>query len=150
MIGQIVSIGFSFILLMTLAFSKRLHFLIGGMTMTALGALPLMHDMKVIALDVTQYPAINFALYITVLIAAKDLFLQTVQEDSSILKVASFSLAITLLIISGIPTLYAMKVITFSLPNIPLYVYHGLYMISGMVLLFGTFILIKEHRFSSI
>jgi len=127
------------------ASKKKIHYFFSGSTLIALGILPILYDMEVIGLDITLYPIFNFAAYFFVVLAAKDLFKESFKEKESTLKWPSLILAISLLVLTTIPTLNKMHVIEFVL-NYPKIIDHILYLVCGLFLIISIFTLLSTEN----
>ena len=145
--GQVISIAIVIILFLSLAFSRKLHYFMGGLTLIVLGAMPILYDYKIIGIDINDYPVLNFAVYFTVVFAAKDLFKESMREKGGVIRWLSLIMAILLIVVSTLPTLYMMDVVSFNLPDFSSIIYNIMYIIAGVFLLVGIFTLVEEHRF---
>jgi hypothetical protein len=144
-IGNIVSLLIVAVIFITLIFTKKLHFFISGLTLIALGVLPILYNAGIINIDVNAYPVLGFAAYFFVAVAAKDLFQEAYREKEKPLRMLTLVFAFGLLFFTAIPTLHKLHVIE-SFFDIPSLVYNVIYILSGIFLIIGIFTLIEEHR----
>jgi len=145
-IGQVISLIVVILLFLSMLLTKKAHYAISGLTLISLGLFPLLYNNYIIPLDITRYPVINFAAYFLVIFASRDLFKEGMKEKQSLLKVPSIVFAGTLIILTTIPTLYNMQVISFNLPEYAPMINQVIYIASGLFLLIGIFTLLKSKE----
>jgi NhaP-type Na+/H+ or K+/H+ antiporter len=141
---QIISIIIVIILFSLNIFSKRLHYIVSGLLLISIGVIDILFNQHYIDLDIHDYPIVAFALYFILFFAGKDLLVEAFKEENKTLKYTTLILSILIIVITTIPTLNSKGVIDFNLPIYPRIIDQIIYIISGIFLLIGTFVLLKD------
>ncbi|MBW2992000.1 hypothetical protein KY345_02160 [Candidatus Woesearchaeota archaeon] len=145
LLGNIISMSVVALLFLSLLLPKKIHYFASGLTLISLGALPLLYDLKFIGINIAEYPVINYAAYFLVVLAAKDLLIEGFKEKESPLRIPSIILALTLLLLTSLPTLNKLRAIDFVLEYPPL-IDQILYMLCGLFLIIGIFTILKRKE----
>lgn len=144
-LGNILSIIIVILLFLSLLLPKKIHYFVSGLTLMSLGGLPLLYDLGIVKINITEYPVINYAAYFLVVLASKDLLVEGFKEKQSPLRIPSIVLALTLLLLTSLPTLNKLEVIDFVLKYPPL-IDQILYIICGIFLIIGIFTILKNKE----
>ena len=145
MLIQIISVAIVIVLFLLMILWKRGHYILGGLTLAAIGSLTFLFEFNVISFNVGDYPILHYAVYFFVAFAGKDLVKEGFKEKESALKWPSMIFGVVLILITTIPTLKKMNVISWALPQSPL-VDAGIYLASGLFMLVGAFTLLATHE----
>jgi hypothetical protein len=141
-IGAILVVIFIFVLMIVW---KRMHYVISGVTLSAVGILTFLLHFGKIKFDVGDYPILIFALYFYIAFAGKDLIKEGFKEKESKLKYPSIILGIILVLINIVPTLHKLHVIDWVLPQ-NLILDATIYTVSGLFLIIGAFTILATKE----
>ncbi|MGM5484519.1 MAG: hypothetical protein ACQEP1_01455 [Nanobdellota archaeon] len=141
---QMISVGVVLFLFALHIFSKKVHYFVGGLILMGLGVLKYLVARNYFHFQLWKFPVIEFALWFLAVFAGKDLLKEGFSEDSKVLKWPSIIIALTIIVLTTVPTLNSMGIIEFALPSYPPIIDHVIYVLTGIFLLIGTFTLVDE------
>ncbi len=127
-----IAVGFAF----SLRLSDAPKYLIYGAILTAVGAIGLLNYYGAIALEIPKLPIVTYAVNITAVLVGGGLMRESLMERPAI-RWPSFFLGMAIVILTVVPTLYALNAITFNIPSYPGVINYYLHASAGMLLLVG-------------
>ena|SRR3989338_3806431 len=127
-----IALGFAF----SLRLSDVPKYLIYGVILTSIGAIGLLNYYSVIALEMPKLPAVTYAVNIVAILVGGGLMRESISERSAI-KWPSFLVGAVIVILTVVPTLYALNAITFNIPSYPAIINYYLHASAGILLLAG-------------
>lgn len=141
---EAISVIVVIILIASMILPRKLHFFFNGLVLITLGVMPILKNAGTITFDVNKVPIISYMIYFIVVLAGKELIKEGFHGEKGVMRYASITLAIFIITITTIPTLYKTGAISFTLPNFPPMINNVIYIITGVMLIAGVFTLIKE------
>jgi hypothetical protein len=131
------------LLVVTLRISKRPKHIILGIILILYGGLKASSYHEILKFDIPDLPVITYMISIVVTVGSAHLILDSIKEKS-VLRWASLTIGILVIVLSVTPTLYELNAITFVLPSYPEFINFYLYVITGILLLIAAFI-VKDN-----
>ncbi len=144
-IDMVVPIAVLAFLISTLVLPKKLRFFIASAILLFVGVVGILYDSMVLGFRLDRIPLVNFAVSFMIIVAAKDHLIDSFKEKSNPLRVPSLILAITLILLTTIPTMQSMGAVNFVLPDYPQILNSYLYSLCGLFLFLAIFLLPKEE-----
>lgn len=143
---QLLSIVVVVIVLSFFWKSKNLHFLFGGLMLIVLGFMLIQFEIFSVDFDWKRLPVVYFGLYLLIAFAGKDLLVEGFKQTKSALKYQSLGLGSLLVLMGVVPVLSRYEILSFVIPNYNIIVDGIIYVLGGLFLLFGKFILTVTNK----
>jgi|SRR3989338_834932 len=146
MVNEIISNVIVIAIAIGFAFSLRLSdvpkYLLYGAILTAIGAIGLLNYYEAIAWEIPKLPIVTHAVNIVAILVGGGLMKESIMERS-VIRWSSFLLGVAIVVLTVVPTLYALNAITFNIPSYPEVINYYLHVSAGILLLIGIAIVGK-------
>jgi len=103
------------------------------------GALPFLHFMGIIGLNIYSYPITKYAVLFAVIIIGRCLFAEGLKDPNILLKIPTMILGLLIIFITATPTLYSLGAISFTLPDYLPVIDFFIYIAAGAFGIIGAF-----------
>lgn len=141
---NILALAVSLAFIVTLLLPHKIHAMINGVILLAIGITHLLYELLIIEFDVRGSPILLFVIVFVVAATAKELIAESIKEKGKAMKGLTFMAGIILIILVLIPELYHAGALGFNLPDYPFLVNAIIYLFAGVVAIIAPF-LQKAH-----
>lgn len=124
----------------SLVLPKVWKYIVYGIFLVSMGSLPILYSQGHISFNPLELAIFQYLLLIIVILSGRELIVEGIKEEGSIIRWISIILGLALIIITTIPTLYNLGAITFKMPEIPEITLNILYILSGIILMGGLIV----------
>jgi hypothetical protein len=137
---NIIALAVSFAFIISLLLPHKIHAMINGAILLAVGITHLLFELFVIEFDIRQTPILIFVIVFVVMVTAKELIQESIREKGKAMKGITFIAGVGLIILVLVPELYHYGAINFNLPDYPFIINAVLYIIAGIVAIIAPFL----------
>ncbi|HDP73894.1 MAG TPA: hypothetical protein ENN46_02980 [Candidatus Woesearchaeota archaeon] len=145
-IDMVIPLAVVAFLISTLVFPKKLRFFIASAILLSVGLVGILYENWIVTFRLDKLALVNFAVSFMIIIAGKEHLMESFREKSNPLRVPSLILALALILLTTMPTLHSMGIIDFMLPDYPSVINSYLYVVCGIFLFLGIFLLPNEEK----
>jgi hypothetical protein len=143
MLNTFVSLIIVAALFLTMVIPKMVRYIVNGLALLSIGVLTLLFNYGYIQFNIGNYPIFNYAVFFLTVFAGKRLLKDGFVSQEKHIKFPSIIFGISIIVITTVPTLHKLGVIDFVL-TYPSVINHFLYVIAGIVLIIGAFIIVPR------
>jgi len=144
-LNAIITLSVLIYLTLSIVINKKINYFLSGILIFLIGLLPFLSNSELINFNIGLYPIFNFAAYFIIVFAARDFLSEGFKEKWSFMKYPVLIMGLLLYILTTIPTLYAMNIISFEIPVYPEMFNNVLYLICGLFLMISDFTVLATN-----
>jgi len=140
LVTNILAIAVALVLVATLLLPKMARHIVHSLLLLTFGVIPLLHQLEVIGFGLPDWPILQYAITVIVILSGRTLVIDGFREENKALKFSTMIAGIIIVLMVTIPTLQRIGAITFEV-NYPAIVNYIFYVIAGLLLFIGSFVL---------
>jgi hypothetical protein len=137
---NILALAVSFAFIISLLLPHKIHAMINGIILLAVGLTHLLFELLVIEFDIRQTSILPFVIIFVVAVTAKELIGESLHEKGSAMKGLTFIAGIVLIVLVIVPELYHYGALSFNLPDYPFLINAIIYLFAGAVAIVAPFL----------
>ncbi|MGM5483462.1 MAG: hypothetical protein ACQER9_00930 [Nanobdellota archaeon] len=135
------------LLFITVLLPDKYDFFLSSLIMFSIGGIQLCDAFDIFSIKNAQSPVFDFAAIFILTYAARDLVYEGINGNKGLLKIFLFISGILLLLLTSLPILYDVNLISFD-PDLNIFgnnIKSSFYLLSGFIMIIGSFLILDEY-----